>query len=203
LSRLRDTDFSHHLHGIAATLWLLLLLTQTILVRQRLMSLHQALGRASLFLAPVFVVSGLLLVKDMAGGHNEFQRLFGARLGLLDIGAVVYFAIAYGLALHWRRRRALHARLMFSTALLAMPPVLARIVIGNVPGVDSFETGFQLSYVVCELITAGLLLSDWREGEPRAPYAALIVFFAIQQAAFVALPGWAAWTAAFAALGAA
>ena len=59
LSRLRDTDFSHHLHGIAATLWLLLLLTQTILVRQRLMTLHRSLGRASLLLAPVFVVSGL------------------------------------------------------------------------------------------------------------------------------------------------
>jgi hypothetical protein len=92
---------------------------------------------------------------------------------------------------------------MLSTALLAMPPVLARIVIGNVPGVDSFETGFQLSYVICELIAAGLLVRDWRKGEPRAPYAALILFFAVQQVAFVALPGWSAWTAAFAALGSA
>jgi hypothetical protein len=57
--------------------------------------------------------------------------------------------------------------------------------------------------VICELITAGLLVSDWRRSEPRGPYAALLVFFAIQQAAFVALPGWAAWTAAFAAWGAA
>jgi hypothetical protein len=90
---------------------------------------------------------------------------------------------------------------MLSTALLAMPPVIVRLIVGTVPGVDSLELSVQVSSLVCKLFAAGLLLSDWRRGEPRAPYAALLVYFVLQHLAFMAVPSWPTWNAAFAALG--
>lgn len=50
---------SHHVHGIAMLLWVLLLMMQSWLIRSGRRTGHRFLGRSSLILAPVIVGSGL------------------------------------------------------------------------------------------------------------------------------------------------
>jgi hypothetical protein len=127
LSRpLEAVDGYTHLHAAAGLLWLLLLITQGFLAWSGALRAHRLLGRVSYGLGPMFVVSSLLL------GHFRFSRMDPetfAREGYslyLPLSAAGLFALAFALAVRWRRVAALHARLMASTALLLVDPVLGR-----------------------------------------------------------------------------
>lgn len=111
-ARLLSTDAVHHLHGLAATAWLVMLCAQAWLYRTRRLALHRQLGRWSLLLVPLFLVSGVLVLRRMLASQDGFSQAYGLRLSFVDASSVAYFAVAFGLALHFRRRLQLHARFM-------------------------------------------------------------------------------------------
>ena len=187
-SKLGDTDAVHHFHGIMASAWMIMLITQAWLMRERKIQLHRKIGRLSLLLAPLFVLSGLLVVHVMLASTNAFSRTFGARLAFLDITTIMYFALAYGLAIWYRTNIQLHARFMASTAVLVLPPALARLLATLVPGINSFEAALHGSYVISELIVILLLLDDHRMGRARPPYLILLGILLMQHGSFLAIP---------------
>ena len=194
-TRLADNNGIRHAHAATAFAWVLLLVTQAWLMRRRNFTLHRALGRTSLLLAPLFVVTGLFLVQDMLAHPSPFAQAFGVRLAFLDLTSLAWFAIAYGLALRHRRETPLHARYMASTALLVLPPALTRALGMNIPAITSFEMALHSAYFVTEFLLAAMLLHDLRsEGRIRAPYALLLGLTVLQQIAFLVLPDVPAWT---------
>lgn len=194
-ARLRENDPVHHFHGIVAGAWLLLLVTQAWLMRQRRVALHRALGRSSLLLAPLFVVSGLAIVHAMLTSANPFSARYGTQLAFADLLTVAWFATCYGLALHHRRNRALHARWMLSTALLVLPPAVARALPPLVPAIHSFEAAFNASFAIAEAVIVVLIVRDLREDRLRLPYVALLTVMAIEHAGFFACAQWSWWQA--------
>lgn len=121
-------DAYTHFHAAIGVLWLLLLLTQSLLAAARRHRVHRALGRLSYLLAPLFVLSSVLLA------HYRFSRMDDAtfvREGntlYLPLSAALLFAAAFSLALRYRRNPRLHGRFMASTALLLVDPVLGRFL---------------------------------------------------------------------------
>lgn len=195
--RLADNNLVRHLHAVTAFAWLLLLITQAWLMRRRAFALHRKLGRTSLALAPLFVITGLFLVQDMLARPGPFIKPFAERLAFIDLLTMAWFAAAYCLALRHRRQTPLHARYMASTALLVLPPALVRVVGGFIPGVTSFEMAFHLGYLVTELLIVALIVHDLRsEGRVRPPYTILLAITVLQQVAFVLLPGMPWWSRA-------
>lgn len=188
-SRLRETDLPHHAHGLTAFLWMLLLLAQAVLAKGKRLKVHRLLGWASLALVPLFLVSGLLMIRAMLRGQDPFTQAFGRPLAVVDATTLVYFAAAYGLALHHRRNLPLHARLMASTGLLISPPATARLAPALFPFVRSFPAAFHVGYGIAELVVLGLLLADLRPGRPRLVFATLLGFLLLQQAAFQLMVG--------------
>jgi hypothetical protein len=181
--RLGRADAVHHFHGITAFSWLLLLVTQGWLAGTRRWRWHRLLGRLSLLIAPLLVISGLLVVRVMLRGENPFNRAFGARLAFIDFTTLAYFTAAYVLALVYRRNQPLHARFMASTAVIALPPGLARLVARVVPDI-SFEAAIHTTYALCLLTVAALLWDDRKKGRIRAPYPVLGAVLLIQQVGF-------------------
>lgn len=200
--RLGVTDALHHFHGITATLWMLLLITQASLAANRRLKSHRLLGRVSFVVAPALIVSGLLVVREMLAARNGFNQAFGARLAWIDLNTLAYFAVAYGLAIYHRRNQALHARWLASTAVVVLPPGLARFLGAYVPGIPSFEASVYLTYLICVVIAVALVLDDRRKGGIRLPYVALAVSLLVQIGGFAGAPGWAWWQAATHALAA-
>lgn len=194
-ARLLGADAVHHLHGLTATAWLTLLCLQAWLYRTRRMALHRQLGRLSAWLVPLFLLSGVLVLRRMLTASDGFSQAFGMRLSFADASSLVYFAVAFGLALHHRRRLPLHARFMVSTALLVLPPALARAAGQYLPGIQSFEAAFHAGYVASELMVLGLILHDLRHGGWRLPYPMLLAVMLVQQASFHAVPQWPWWQA--------
>lgn len=193
-SRLGQASFTHHFHGIMATLWMLLLIGQAWLMRQRAVKLHRAIGKSSIFLVVLFAASGLMIVHDMITRDGGFARAFGARLALLDTIAVFYFVFAYSMAIRHRRDIQLHARYMASTAILLLPPAAGRIIGGMIlPPPPSFEMAFHLSFMLTELVVLALIVHDRSTGKLRPPYLILLAVTLVQHASFEIMHRLGAW----------
>ncbi|TZF91523.1 hypothetical protein [Cognatilysobacter lacus] len=194
-SRLQENDAVRHAHGIVGFAWMLLLVTQAFLMRSRKVALHRRLGKAAYVLAPAFVISGLLIVRAMASGATGFEQHFGARLAWVDLLSVSTFGTCVYMAIRDRRQVQLHARWMTCTALLLLPPVFVRLE-QALPFIHSFEQAMNVAFGLTELIIVLLLVGDFRQGQRRLPYRALLAVTAAQQVGFVMLdgvPGWAAF----------
>lgn len=194
--RLADNNLIRHVHAACGFGWIVLLVVQAWLVRRRRLVLHRRLGRGSLALAPLFVVSGVFLVHDMLAHPSPFTQALGPRLAFVDLTTLAWFACTYCLALRHRRETPLHARYMASTALLVLPPALARVIGGFVPGITSFEMAFHGAYFATEALILALIVHDLRTDRLRSPYLLLLALTVLQQVAFVVLPGLAWWTRA-------
>ena len=202
-SRLAQNDAVHHFHGMVASAWLALLTTQGLLMRYGRVAMHRRVGKLAYLLAPLFVVSGLLITQQMARGAKPFQAAFGSQLALVDLLATAGFAAFVSLGIRDRRQVQRHARWMACTALLLLPPALARLS-GALPFVQSFEAAFNVGSAVTELLIMLLLVDDHRLGQRLPPYRVLLALTVAQHAGFFIvghLPAWQAFTRALGNLG--
>lgn len=193
-SRLGETDPVRMFHGVMAVIWMLMLITQSWLIAHRHNRAHRLVGRASLIVVPLFIISGLLVLHAMLGSQERgFVKAFGTMLAFLDLTSIGYFAWTYCMALHHRHRIQLHARYMAATATLLLPPALARLMGGlGLPFVTSFMSALHSSYFATELIIAALLIGDHFNGGIRKPYVILLLFTLLQHASVLITPkfGW-------------
>jgi hypothetical protein len=184
-SKVGESRAVHQFHGGVATLWLLMLISQSWLIRARQLQLHRLMGRMSVVLAVLFVASGLMIVHDMLSNDSGFSKAFGPRLAFIDLSSILYFAFAYVMAIVYRRDMGLHARFMASTALPLLPPALARVLGSYVlPDGSTFAMALHLSFIAAELVVLVLLLDDRRRGKVRAPYLILLVVLLVQHASY-------------------
>lgn len=183
-AKLGATDAAHHFHGIMATLWMVMLIAQGWSARVRRFPLHRWVGWSSVVIAPLFVVSGLLMVRIMLAAADGFSRTYGGRLAFVDVTTMLGFGAAYGLAIYHRRQIGLHARYLAATAVMALPPGLARLLGHWAPGIRSFEAAFHGGYFLAELVVAALIVDDYRKGKIRAPYVMLGALLVGQQVGF-------------------
>lgn len=147
-----------HAHGALLFGWCLLLITQAWLIRDRRGTWHRALGKVSYVLAPLIVVSTLVvehgvLVKA-AGQYNEETLYFA----YVIVALLVMFVTAYALAIVHRRTPALHMRYMICTALTLIDPVFARIV--DVRLGIGFGAGQMITYALVDAILLWLSFID-------------------------------------------
>ncbi|UUZ46980.1 hypothetical protein LP420_25550 [Massilia sp. B-10] len=106
-SKLGSGQFAHQFHGAMATLWMVLLISQAYLMRQRKIALHRALGKASIVLAALFVVAGLMITNAMLTSDSGFARLRAeAGLRRSQFGGVFRVRLPDGDLLPARRRPA-------------------------------------------------------------------------------------------------
>ncbi len=128
-SKIFAVDMHHHVHAAIMTLWVVLLVAEASLIRLNYRTLHKLIGRLSYLLAPAVVVSIVVMRHYQATKNSpdfsDFQLFFIA-LNLLSNAPL--FALAYGLAMYYRRNVAVHARFMFCTVFPAIiGPIMTRI----------------------------------------------------------------------------
>ena len=162
----------HYLHLITSLAWLLLLLGQLVLIRQRSFRRHRAIGKAVFIAGPLLIASLTLL-----SVHSASKR---AVAGLADellvqnVATTMEVALLVFLAFILRRNRDVHGSVMMSTSLPFMGIALFFTFISYVPrfkieGPETFsrfaEAGQAISLI---LLMVGLLffLKNWRTGWP-------------------------------------
>jgi hypothetical protein len=131
-----------HVHAAVMGTFLLLLLTQSVLVATGREAMHKQVGIAAFVLVPVLVVVGLMLAPTIYRQFWDFAQSAPAELKpklqrrllvlddilLMQIRIGILFPLFMGIALAARGRNAgLHKRMMFLATAMAMPAAIDRI----------------------------------------------------------------------------
>jgi hypothetical protein len=208
LSVLPTSPAAFHVHGITASLWILLLALQSWSIHRRRNALHRAVGIASFALFPLFVTGGLLVIQTMAvkfgARDGPFYSAFGARLGLIDTLSSIAIPLMFYMALKWRRKVHLHARYMLAPALFLLGPILSRLApafpplaISGPQDMYHFGYGFHLAGLIAIAFASILWLRAPKHGRPFLIVGGLV---ALQMFLFEYVGRTAAWERLFTAL---
>ena len=157
LSRPFTADRYTHVHAITATLWMLMLVAQPLAIRTKRLTLHRRLGRSSYALAPVVLMSMVLLAHSKTHGVGVAQNVEI----YVPLSLTAVFALSYTLGILTRRTLALHARFMVCTALTLIDPVLVRMMFWVNPNPTWRYQWF--TFAVTELV---FVVFIWRERMP-------------------------------------
>ncbi|MCI0352175.1 MAG: hypothetical protein L0Z53_22375 [Acidobacteriales bacterium] len=152
---------------------------QAWLIRRRRFEWHRILGKLSLLLAPILVVSGLHMVQIMVLKVPGLSQTLRMKFAFLDISAMLFFVLFLSLALRsiYRGEVKKHAQYMSCTVLIALEPGLERLLLYRIPNIGSFDVALNVALVMMAAIAAALLYSEWRSDRVRIPYVVILAFF--------------------------
>lgn len=170
-----------HAHGALMLGWCLLLIAQAWLIRDQRGPLHRRLGKASFLLAPLIVISSVVVEHDSlvrGAGNHDAESLFFA---YLIVALLFVFLLAFALAMVHRRTMALHMRYMICTPLAMFDPIFARIL--DVRLGIHYPAGQMITFTMIDAILLWLCYLD-RNTPYRAFHKMLAAFVAVQIPAF-------------------
>ncbi len=120
-----------YLHVATAALWLVLLVAQAALARNRQIALHRKIGVYGLWLGAIAAASSfataLILRHDSVIAHGTDRTIERIAFLSIPLNGFIVFSTALGLAALWRTRPAFHRRCMMLAAVALLGPGLARI----------------------------------------------------------------------------
>jgi hypothetical protein len=191
-----------HTHGIAMTLWCVMLIAQAYLIRKGLKQTHRLVGKASYVLVPFIVIATINLVHfRMQGSLGQFSNVSLYFFALM-LNAVVMFAVLYGLAMYHRRRPPLHARYMVCTAFPLFTPVTDRLIFNYFPSLVRFAPvldGVPMTPVLGFLLGDALLLVlaiwDWRANRRKDVFPIALGLMVLYHVSVLTLYRTSAWKA--------
>ena len=203
LSQFTTAPAQFHVHGVTASLWLLLIAAQSWTIHHDRRQLHRSMGLLSLAIFPLFLVGGVGIFIGMAQRFVEgspFHAMYAARLAWLDfvgVGAVTYF---YYEALRQRRKVHAHSGFLLATTIFLLPPIFGRLMAIplGVTGPADFAklgTGFQIANGLVALFAFWVAARRGRHGRPFWLAGALTLVAALL---YQLIGGLAAWERMFA-----
>ena len=197
---LTQANWRFHFHGITLISWFGLMISQAYLIRTNRRRVHRQVGKVSFFLAPLVVISTLVLA------HYQLRptELTDATLYflLLPIALLLQFLLAYGLAIYHRRNPPLHARFMICTALPMMPAIFDRIMGFYVlpptraqflPQIGGEPQYWLISWAMADVILILLAIWDWRSRRRLNVFPVVLAGFIILEALTMTAYSTASW----------
>jgi hypothetical protein len=189
---LNEAPVGHHMHGVTATIWMLLLIWQGWAIHNKRREQHALVGKVSFIVMPLFLAAGLWVTQMTIDKEGMFKEMFGLRLSPADWGAVLYVALVYALALRHRHKVHLHARYMLVTVVPLIGPSFVRLFTGFVPGFtirspeELYRFGEALDVVFAGTIVLMLIWLVWdkKHGKPLMPGILGIGYLVFSLAAF-------------------
>jgi hypothetical protein len=185
----------HHIHAIALTTWLIMLIVQPILIANSKMKAHRVIGKFSYFLVPIMFVSMLLVYQNqylriVSEGKSETETLAFVFSPTTD---AIPFVIFYLLAIMNKRDTARHMRYMISTGIVIGGPGLGRIFMTWM-GMDIFAA-IGLITLITLLVFAVLIIYDRvRKKQFRInPFTIAFIIWLIPNILIIFFPNTALW----------
>jgi len=147
-----------HLHGFVFTSWIVLLLTQTMLVATNRVDIHRRLGIVGAVIAVLMIIVGTLTAiiraKQGAAPPGGPPSLVFLVIPLTDM---VVFPTLVGAGFYFRRRPDVHKRLMLLATVAILPAAIARlpfeILKAGPPAFFGIADFFIVAFIVYDLIT--------------------------------------------------
>jgi len=116
-------------HAIIFTAWYLLFWYQTQLISTGNNAKHMALGKASVWLVILIIITGILASLDAWGRQVAIAPMSAEQFMMVTWADLVIFLTGYSLAYKYRTKTDLHKRLMLVSSIIMLTPATARIAI--------------------------------------------------------------------------
>lgn len=157
-----------HFHALVSSLWIGLLISQPLLIRNKKYQLHRLFGKLSYLIFPLLILSFVpLIVRNFNGIASVINPVF-------DAGLLLLF---YPLAIKNKRKISYHMRYMVATTLIFIGPTLARILIHWTD-----IRGFWIPLITwgsINLILVGLIFFDKKNKRDHKPYLVALAGFSV------------------------
>jgi hypothetical protein len=181
-SILDQVDLAHMVHGAASTGWLVLVLTQATLIRNRQYKWHRVVGWSSLLLFAVLLVSSWRMLALMLSGKSGVPYDFAKLFALSDVTAVPLMIVAYGAAIVLRKDRHVHSRLVSVTLLAGLLPAIARMFNLVWRGPEGLIFAMHPSYMFVLAVLGSAIVIDWKHDRLRWPFPFAFAWFVVAYA---------------------
>ena len=160
------------MHAFIASIWILMLIIQPLLILKKKYSLHRTIGKLSFIVFPLLILSFIPQIIRIFNSGNINNLFFPLADGLLLI-------IFYSLAIYNRRATPKHMRYMIATSIVFLGPTVGRIGPILLGWSELFTQNIQYGIIYSILIT--LLFYDKLNGNKYKPYLTAISFFMLHQ----------------------
>ena len=132
-----EVPWQFHAHGVAASIWVLMVLVQSWSPHHKQLALHRAVGKSSLLLFP-FLIGGLFAIIDVTAkgfvAGDLVRTTFGGEFLIGLALAVAAYVTLYYRALKFRRKVWMHSGYMLATPLILFESPLSRVFGTWLPG---------------------------------------------------------------------
>jgi hypothetical protein len=145
------------LHGLLFSAWMLLLLTQTVLIAGGHAGAHRRLGMVGAVLALALFIIGAMTAIAAARRGQAFQGVDPLPFLAIPLATILVFVGTVAAALWFRGRSDVHKRLMLIATIGVLTPAIARMNIELGP-----LHGPPLALFLTDVFVLPCLLNDWR-----------------------------------------
>ncbi len=191
--RLSQSALPYHIHGISATLWMIILIVQPFLYTHSKLKVHKYLGWSTLILVPTLVLAGMEMIRLMIQNQKNYPPDIVYNLAFIDVTTLLGFVLLYVLALHFRKRLRLHARLMVCTLFGPLVPALTRVFfILNLA--DDFNQSLTFSFAVVEIVLLFIIWIERKQKEAKLTYLPVLIFTIFQHLLMYFAGNWSWWS---------
>lgn len=175
-----------HIHFLAFTCWLILIVIHPILIMRKKFKLHRQLGRFSYLLAPILVLTIILLTKEKfirEFAESESSAAMTAFIAFVDISS---FSTFYLIAIFKKSNIRWHVAFIIAATLIVLNPGLSRILNQISPGLG------LLTAVLIPFLVPGIVLIiekiKYKRAILKSPYFLIIIIWMIEILLFIAIP---------------
>lgn len=164
-----------HLHAVIASIWILMLIVQPILIRNRKNHLHKKIGKISYIVFPLLILSFIPQMIRIINSDNPNVLFF-------PLADSILLTLCYSLAIYHRKNISKHMRYMIGTAIVFLGPTIGRIgllILGL-----SVNVTQNSQYGLIYLILIGLILLDRKNGKSFQPYLQILGVWIMHQIIF-------------------
>ncbi|MEQ1909262.1 MAG: hypothetical protein ABMA15_10595 [Vicinamibacterales bacterium] len=184
-SVLGTTRWPFHAHAIASTLWMLVLLAQSISIHSRRRPLHRQLGTAIFLLVPLFTAATAMMFQTLMSSGTGFAGQMGARILVMEGPVLILFPWFAYQALRHRRNPWLHGGWLLATPLMLVLSIVTRLDPGEYTtwfaAADDVPGRFGVQVATASLLV--LMSCSWlyRQAKGRSAPAVTMAIVALLQ----------------------
>jgi hypothetical protein len=149
-----------HLHALFYFSWMLLLITQSVLINTSNVQLHRSLGTFGIVIAGVMLVLGSFVVVMFGRFARPNPMPDYYALMYLSVVALVSFATLFCLAIRNTRRPENHKRLMLFACINLLPPGVNRLYMVSA-GITAAPV--LATWLTLDALAIAMLVYDWRK----------------------------------------
>lgn len=148
-----------HLHGLFFFSWIVLLVTQSVLINVRNVALHRSLGTFGIGIGTGVVLVGTLITLLSVRASVAAPSPDNNNLTYLSVTAIVSFAVLFVLAIRNVRTPDNHKRLILFATINLLPPGVNRLYMVSL---GLTELPLLATYITLDALAIAILIHDWR-----------------------------------------